>query len=325
MIIKITEQSGMIARFEEITAQKMKEGAFKLPESFGVGSINTYELGSQLQMMLHRYILKQDVIIQRPAGITGREWITFSFRHVLNNQRKVARNIALLHQDMMPCVQVSSGDFDLETFTPAKTNISIILIRVHVDMLRDLLNGREESQLLSSIISGGQAYLYDELIPIGIQEISAKIFETDISSQLSDFYLKVKAQELIYLFFNSLIKREIVTSYPVNASDIKKMYLIREKLTSDLSMVPNLSHLTTFSHMSESKMNRLFKQIFGTSIYNYHQRLRLNEAAHLLKTEKISVTEVGYRLGFTNLSHFSRIFERHTGLKPKKYSAVSAR
>jgi AraC-like DNA-binding protein len=29
---------------------------------------------------------------------------------------------------------------------------------------------------------------------------------------------------------------------------------------------------------------------------------------------------VGYQLGFTNLSHFSRVFTEHTGIKPKQYS-----
>lgn len=72
--------------------------------------------------------------------------------------------------------------------------------------------------------------------------------------------------------------------------------------------------------MSESKLNRVFRQIFGNSIYNYYQNLRVNEAAYLIKEEKLSVSEAGYRLGFTNLSHFTRIFERHLGLKPKKYA-----
>lgn len=325
MLIKTTAQSGMMAVLEKLTGQPVKDGTFKLPESFGTGNIKTYELGSQLQMMLHQYILKQDVITQRPAGITGRELITFSFRNVLNNQRKVSDNTASLHPDMMPCIQISSGDVDLEFFTPANTNIDIILVRAHVDLLRDLLNGREESELLKNILSGHHSYLYDELISAGIKDAAAKIFEADISGQLSDFYLKIKAQELIFLFFTELLKRETLTIYPINASDVKMMYLIREKLASDLSNVPNLTNLTALAHMSESKMNRLYKQIFGASIYNYHQKLRLNEAAYLLRTEKISVSEAGYRLGYTNLSHFSRIFERHTGLKPKKYSAIATR
>ncbi|WP_394350737.1 AraC family transcriptional regulator [Chitinophaga tropicalis] len=32
---------------------------------------------------------------------------------------------------------------------------------------------------------------------------------------------------------------------------------------------------------------------------------------------------VGYQPGFTNLSHFSRVFEQHIGMKPKKYSGRS--
>lgn len=46
----------------------------------------------------------------------------------------------------------------------------------------------------------------------------------------------------------------------------------------------------------------------------------MKEAARLLKEEKLSVSEVGYQLGFTNLSHFSRIFKKHIGMNPKQYT-----
>jgi AraC-like DNA-binding protein len=48
----------------------------------------------------------------------------------------------------------------------------------------------------------------------------------------------------------------------------------------------------------------------------------MQEAARLLKDKRLTVSEVGYQLGFTNLSHFTRVFEQHTGMKPKKYSAT---
>ncbi len=72
--------------------------------------------------------------------------------------------------------------------------------------------------------------------------------------------------------------------------------------------------------MSESKLKRLFKQVFGNTIYNYYQTMRMKEAAYLLKHEKQSVSKVGYALGFSNLSHFTRMFEEHIGMKPKKFS-----
>ncbi|WP_299780834.1 helix-turn-helix transcriptional regulator [uncultured Formosa sp.] len=78
--------------------------------------------------------------------------------------------------------------------------------------------------------------------------------------------------------------------------------------------------LAQLAGFSESKLKRLFKQIFGNSLYDYYQVFRMKEAARLLKENKLSVSEVGYKIGFSNLSHFSRVFEKHVGLKPKKYS-----
>lgn len=72
--------------------------------------------------------------------------------------------------------------------------------------------------------------------------------------------------------------------------------------------------------MSEPKLRKLFKQAFGKGVFDYYQFMRIQEAARLLKEKGLTVSEVGYQLGFTNLSHFSRVFEQHVGMKPKRYS-----
>jgi len=61
----------------------------------------------------------------------------------------------------------------------------------------------------------------------------------------------------------------------------------------------------------------LFKQTFGDTIYNYFQGARMEEAAFLLKQGGYSVSEAGYELGFSNLSHFSRLFKRRYGITQK--------
>jgi len=48
----------------------------------------------------------------------------------------------------------------------------------------------------------------------------------------------------------------------------------------------------------------------------------MKKAAYLIKEENLSVSEAGYRMGFSNLSHFITLFEMHNGIKPKKYSAI---
>jgi AraC-like DNA-binding protein len=83
---------------------------------------------------------------------------------------------------------------------------------------------------------------------------------------------------------------------------------------------PVIKELAVCANMSPSKLKRLFKQIFGDSIFSYYQVFRMKEATRLLKEEKLSVSDVGYQLGFTNLSHFSSVFKEHIGMKPKQYS-----
>lgn len=306
----ITNGIGLMKAIAGFGKNEIKNGMLILPENLGEGYMKFFDLGSSLKMMVNQSILKEDLLLKKNGVKSDNKEITFSFRNVFSNDN--AR--------MFPSVQVSSSEIDLEVFVPAGVPINTILIIVHVDLLKELLNQKQGNLVLQNIISGEQPYLYEEVISPEIQNIAAKIVETSIEDELSDFYLKLKAQELIYLFLAELLKRNNVASYPLNISDIKKMYLIRDKIIADLSIIPNVTELTLFSNMSESKMNRLFKQIFGNSIYNYYQTLRMNEAAYLIREEKLSVSETGYRLGFTNLSHFTRIFEKHIGLKPKKYS-----
>ena len=128
---------------------------------------------------------------------------------------------------------------------------------------------------------------------------------------------------MIHCLSVGLAKQNDTPVQMINSSDAKMIYGVRDKILAAMDEPPKLKELAKFSGMSQSKLQRLFKQVFGNSIYNYHQSFRMQKAAFLIKEERISISEVGYRLGFSNLSHFSRVFESHIGLKPKKYAITN--
>jgi len=305
---------GLLKVLSAATGSKVVNGKLILPENLGKGHIKFIELGPLMRMTIHQCEFKEDLSLNRIGSLLEKNEITFSFRNVFSEE----------DFRQLPSVQVSSSDMDVEIFIPAETKINVILINMHVDLLKDLLNENKGNLLLHHMISGHQPFLYDEIISPKIRYVAKEIAEANGPVQLNDFFYKLKAQEMIYLFFVELIKREEVASYPLNTADVRIMYAIRDKILQDLTVPPVMEELILFSNMSESKMNRLFKQIFGNSIFNYYQRSRMNEAAYLIKEQKLSVSEVGYRMGFTNLSHFTRLFEKHIGLKPKKYSSSSS-
>jgi AraC-like DNA-binding protein len=311
---------GLLSILSKATGAKIKNDTLLFPESFGKGYGKSYDLGAMLKMMIYEFELVETLTMKRSGETRGKEFIAFSFRNVF--QHNPVNMQARTTPRLLPSVQVSSGNIDIEIVIPAGIKQNALVIVVHLDLLKDLLHENRKNKLLKNILSGDKPYLYDQFISPDISKAASSIFKENAPKQLSGFYLKLKAQEMLYLFFVELLKRENISGYPLNRADVSTMYKLRDRLLSDLSIPPALDELTAFANMSESKMNRLFKQIFGNSIYNYYQSVRMKEAAYLLKEEKLSVSETGYKLGFSNLSHFTRLFETHIGMKPKKYSLL---
>ena len=69
--------------------------------------------------------------------------------------------------------------------------------------------------------------------------------------------------------------------------------------------------------MSTTKLKAKFKQIYGMKLYEYYNRNRMERAKEMLESGKYSVKQVGYQIGFTNLSNFAKAFRKEFGILPK--------
>jgi AraC-like DNA-binding protein len=53
----------------------------------------------------------------------------------------------------------------------------------------------------------------------------------------------------------------------------------------------------------------------------YVNRLRINLACQLLLSGELSISEIGYQIGFNNLSNFNRQFLMLKGMSPSRWRA----
>ncbi|MBP6611019.1 MAG: response regulator [Paludibacter sp.] len=82
----------------------------------------------------------------------------------------------------------------------------------------------------------------------------------------------------------------------------------------------NVEMLADGVGMSRVHMHRKLKELTNMSARDFIRSIRLKQAAELLTTNKLTVSEVAYALGFSNLSHFSNSFREFYGLSPKDYT-----
>lgn len=70
---------------------------------------------------------------------------------------------------------------------------------------------------------------------------------------------------------------------------------------------------------SRSHTHRLFDEWFGQSTTDANRLARFVRAVHALQDDDVSLTEVGYRLGYFDQSHFIRDFRKFSGMTPGEY------
>ena len=72
--------------------------------------------------------------------------------------------------------------------------------------------------------------------------------------------------------------------------------------------------------MSRPQLFRKLKAVTGQNISEFIRAIRLREAAVLLQNPSVQVSDVAYRVGFSNPSYFSRSFRQLYGQSPKEYA-----
>ncbi|WP_342435811.1 AraC family transcriptional regulator [Paenibacillus sp. FSL L8-0436] len=75
---------------------------------------------------------------------------------------------------------------------------------------------------------------------------------------------------------------------------------------------------------SPNHCNRAFRQIYGMSPRQYLSDLIIRHAKLLLLDNSLSVEAIAHRLGYRDVSHFSKQFKRWTGLPPMGYRRLTA-
>ena len=310
-------EPNVLKRLAHLLGTELKNRRLEIPEEFGTGYCTGFVFNEHIRMLILNYELNKDLIVENPdVNVSGR-MILFKFQNVFPQTEPLSTGKQL---KAIPSVLIATSNMNTEVLIPIDTNTASINIEVDANYLNELFDLSDKSPVLQSLLQNTQPLLFEQMIYPSLQKIVDEIVSESVDSTFELFYRRVKAEELICRLLMELEKRDEKHLYALNSQDIQTIYKVKEQMLRRFETPPVINELAARANMSPSKLKRLFKQIFGNSIFSYYQEFRMQEAARLLREEKLSVSDVGYKLGFTNLSHFSRVFEEHIGMKPKQYS-----
>ena len=95
----------------------------------------------------------------------------------------------------------------------------------------------------------------------------------------------------------------------------KSISLMSEKLGSEIE----LDEVARDAGLSRPHFYKLFRRQLGVTPNIYLNTLRMEQAVKRIGQTAQSITEIGYELGFSCQSVFTRFFSSHVGMAPTDY------
>jgi AraC-like DNA-binding protein len=111
-------------------------------------------------------------------------------------------------------------------------------------------------------------------------------------------------------------KKRSVKKTPSWAKELKE--IIQDQIDTNLTL--SLKQISKELNVHPAYLSREFSKYFeDLSFGDYIRKLRIEKSIHLLHSSAYSLTEIAYLTGFSDQSHFTRIFKKFTGKNPSEY------
>ncbi|MBN4002000.1 AraC family transcriptional regulator [Nostoc sp. LPT] len=162
--------------------------------------------------------------------------------------------------------------------------------------------------------------------PLGVttptmQLLLKQILQCPFRETLRLMYLEAKVLELLVLQIAQWGENHQVLqrSLHFRADEIERLHHAKTILNQRLPHPPSLLNLAKEIGLNDFKLKRGFREVFGTTVLEYVQSLRLEQAQQLLRGTKLTVAEIASQVGYESIGHFGYLFKRKFGMTPREY------
>lgn len=124
---------------------------------------------------------------------------------------------------------------------------------------------------------------------------------------------------LMEVYKKFLSQKKTTKRVPAWAEELKE--IIQDQIDTNLNL--SLKEISESLQVHPAYLSRAFSKYFDNLTFGeYIRKLRIEKAIQLLETRQYSLSEIAYLTGFSDQSHFTRIFKKHTGLPPSAYKKM---
>lgn len=138
-----------------------------------------------------------------------------------------------------------------------------------------------------------------------------RVFSKEISDHLAQHFSHEVRQPFDRLSFT----QKDNSNHPDELILQCQLWMQNNLSKTDISM----QDVAEFFGMSSRNFSRRFRRATNLSPLQYLQSQRYEQARELLKSSNLSISEIAYRVGYLDVSYFTKLFKQQSSTTPKEY------
>jgi AraC-like DNA-binding protein len=313
---KLTSFSAFLQELANALQVEMKDNIMHLPDELGIGFLRAIQF-KETDVLLYAFTLREDLVVKREKD--EKEYYILIY-----DELKQPENFGIqIGPDVLPdnksrtaAIYLTSFLYDVEYTLYKDVFVQGVRICLDKTWMQQYLHLPNIEDVLEKYISMKTENIwYKPVDPIS-RELLHEILNNNNESLL---YYQNRIMRMVEVFFNWLKNDSVYPSLrsTVSREDIEAAQTVEGILTDKaVAIPPTIKELSRKVAMSDSKLKKIFKMVYGSPIYEYFQKHRMQKARLMLLSGNYSIKDVGYTLGYSNLSNFTLAFKKEFGKLP---------
>jgi AraC-like DNA-binding protein len=296
------------------------ENFLEIPDFLGKGYAFAKNISPDISFVVLNFHLHDDLCLSRQSG--GNTGYHISFNKVdISHFFKVKLDDDSIYDtsNHRHTIHISNPSSAMEATYSKGSNIQSLAVFYSERIAKQHLPA-EVLLLINNYIQRKIKNVNDMLLTIKHVHLLNDILKCEWNKTVCNISNYVKIFQLTELALKTFFISPEDRLRNYKPSDLKALQLIEQNITQPgLLSFPSISSLAKTACMSPSKLKAMFKSVYGYSLYAYYNKNRMLRARDLMKDLNLSIKEVGYEIGYSNLSQFTAAFKKEFGITPKEY------
>lgn len=209
---------------------------------------------------------------------------------------------------------------DLPMELTVSPNSQLVTVLISIKKFHSLFSQEADQIPFLSDENINKKYYKDVVMTPSMAVALSQILQHQPNALMSRLYLKGKVYELLSLYFNPTEATDVAECpFLVDEENVRKIRNAKKIVLERMTNPPSLQELADEIGLSLKKLKEGFKQLYGSTVYQFVLDHKMNFARQLLGSGSHNVNEVALQLGYSNSSHFIDAFKKKFGTTPKKY------